>query len=212
MGRAVSINDLYNKKRNLLNFQGEWLASFGKPELKGTIFIHGNSGNGKTTFVAMLFKYLAGFGRGAYNSLEEGDSESLKLAFKRVGMHEVKSKVILLDKEKIPDLKERLRKHKAPKIVVIDSIQYTRIKTTDWLDMVEEFSNVLFIVVSQSTGKKPKGTLADDVYYDAGVKIWVEGYVAFVTSRFGGGKPFVIYPEQAEKYWGSEILLTDYKK
>jgi hypothetical protein len=209
MGRAVSINELYNKKRKLLNFAGEWLESFGKPELKGTIFIHGNSGNGKTTFVAMLFKYLSNFGRGAYNSLEEGDSESLKLAFKKVGMQDVKSKVILLDKENMTDLKERLRKHKAPKIVVIDSIQYTRMKTTDWLDMVAEFNNTLFVVVSQSTGKKPKGTLADDIYYDASIKIWVEGYVAFVKSRYGGSKPYVIWKEGAEKYWGSEILLNN---
>lgn len=208
MGRAVSINDLYNKKRNLLNFTGKWLASFGKPELKGTIFIHGNSGNGKTTFVCMLLKYLSQFGRCAYNSLEEGDSESLKLAFKLVGMHDVKSKVILLDKEKIPELKERLRKHKAPKIVVIDSIQYTRMKTTEWLDMVEEFNNTLFVVVSQSAGKNPKGALADDVYYDSSIKIWVEGYIAFVKSRYGGGKPFIIYEKEAERYWGAEILLN----
>lgn len=200
MGRAVSINDLYNKKRNLLKFTGEWLRSFGMPELKGLIFIYGEPRNGKTTFVCMLIKYLTQFGRAAYNSLEEGDSESLRLAFQRVKMHEVKSKIILLDKEKIPDLKERLRKHKAPKIVVIDSIQYARIKFFEWLEITEEFPNVLFIVVSQSRGGKPKGALADDLYFEASIKIKVEGFVAFVTSRYGGSEPFIIYKEKAEKY------------
>lgn len=210
MARAVSIDELYKKKRNLLNFTGEWQRTFGNPELKGTIFIHGKSGNGKTTFVAKLAKYLTNFGRVAYNSLEEGDSETIKRAFKLAGMHEVKKKIILLDKEPLSELKARLSKHKAPKIVIIDSIQYLRIKWEEWLDFVNEFSNTLFVVISQSTGKNPKGTLADNIYYDAAVKLFVEGYVAFVAaSRYGGGKPFIIWDKRAEEYWGAGILLNN---
>lgn len=205
MRRAISISQLYKTKRNLLAFDGAFAASFGTPELKGTWFIAADSGSGKTTFVLKLCKYLAKFARVAYDSFEEGDGYSFELACKRVGMQDVNGKFILLNKEQIPELKERLRKHKAPQVVVIDSIQYTKLRWEEYLEMVEEFPNVLFIIISQSEGRKLRGELAKDIRFDAMIKIRVEGYVAFVTSRYGGGKPFVIWEKGAQDYHGFDL-------
>ncbi len=207
MSRAVSVTELYNKKRAILNLEGVFLHAFGKMERAGTIFIHGRSRNGKSTLVAMIAKYFTRFGRVAYNSLEEGISETLKINFKRVGMGEVKSRIIVLDKEPIHLLTERLRKQKAPNIVIIDSIQYVQIKFEEYKAMCAEFSDVLFIVVSQSKGKEPKGVLADAIFFHADIKIWVEGYVAFVASRYitGDSKPIVIWKEGADKYHNQEF-------
>lgn len=202
MSRAVSIAQLYNKKRNVAEFTGEWLAAFGRPELKGAWLIWAESGSGKTTFVSMLCKYLTQFGRVAYNSLEEGDSETMKLAFQRVGMEEVKSRIILLNHEPIHDLKERLRKHKAPSIVVIDSVQYADITYKAYKELKQEFQNTLFLFISHADGKQPSGQVAKKIRFDVPVKINVVGYRAFVVSRYGGGTPFTIWKEGAEKYHG----------
>ena len=43
---------------------------------------------------------------------------------------------------------------------------------------------------------------AVDVEVDVDIKVRVEGFVAFVRSRYGGNKPFVIWEEGAKKYWG----------
>jgi len=124
MARAISVNQLLTKRRKLMAFEGEWLDCIGMPELSGSWFIYGNSGNGKTTFVLQLCKYLSKFGRVAYNSMEEGDSESMRLAFMRTGMEACKRRIVLLDNEPLNELMERLRKHKSQKIIVIDSIKY----------------------------------------------------------------------------------------
>lgn len=201
MKRAMSVTQVLNKKRKLMQFDGEFLESFGTPEMKGGWLIWGQSGSGKTSFIMMLCKYLTKFGRVAYNSLEEGDSESIKKALKLVKMTEVRTKFVLLC-EPISELRERLRKHKAPKIVVIDSIQYARITPDEYIDMLQEFPKTLFIVISHAKGKEPKGATAQHIRYDSFIKIYVEGYVAFVTSRYGGGEPFVIWKERAEKFHG----------
>lgn len=161
----------------------------------------------------MLCKYLTKFGRVAYNSMEEGDSESMKLAFKRVGMEDVKGKLILLDNEPIEEMKERLRKHKAPSIIVIDSIQYSQMTYREYVALKNEFKNVLFLIISHAEGKHPEGRLAKRVRYDSFVKIRVEGYKAFVTTRYEGGEPFTIWEEGADKYYGSGVLeMTKSKK
>jgi uridine kinase len=207
MARAISVTELQNKKRKLLDFDGEFLQNIGRPELFGTWIVWGQSGSGKTTFVMMLAKYLTRFGRVCYNSMEEGDSHSMALTSQRVKMQEVKKKIIFLDNEQMPEMFERLRKHKAPQIVIIDSIQYSGMNYAEYKKMRAEFKKTLFIIISHAEGKEPKGKIASDIRYDAFVKIFVQGYKAFTASRYvEDGKPFVIWAKGADKYHGADIL------
>ncbi len=183
-------------------FTDEYLMSFGTPEMLGAWIIWGGSGSGKTTFVMMLCKYLTKFGRVAYNSMEEGDSESIKLAFLRVDMKAVRKRIIFLPNEPMDELKDRLRKHKAPEIIVLDSIQYSGMSYKDYKDLRNEFPNTLFLIISHAEGKEPSGKVAKSIRYDAFVKIRVDGYRAFVTSRYGGGVPFDVWKEKAEEFHG----------
>jgi hypothetical protein len=208
MGRAISVCQLYNKKRKLMEFTGPWQKSFGNPELKGAWIIWAESGSGKTSFAAQLCKYLTQFGRVAYNSLEEGDSESMRQAFQRVFMEEVKNRIILLDQEPIEEMKERLRKHKAPQIIIIDSIQYSQMSYKDYIALKKEFVETLFIFISHAEGKQPEGRVAKRIRFDVSVKIRVEGYRAFVTSRYGGSETYTIWEEGARIYWNEETLTN----
>ncbi len=198
--RAVSVNELYNKNYKTVPFEGVWKNSIGEPEIRGSWIISGNPSNGKTSFALQLLKYFAQLGfRCAYDSLEEGASYSMKLAFKRVGMVDVKSRVILLDKEPISELKKRLRLRKSPDIIAIDSIQYTGMTYKEYKDLQDEFRNKLFIYISHAKGKNPAGGVAESIRFDAFVKIWVEAYIAHPQSRYGGGDPFVIWEEGANQ-------------
>ncbi len=204
MRRALTIANIYNTKRVLMPFEGKWEAAMGSPEMSGAWLIWGDSGSGKTTFVAQLCKYLTKFGRVAYNSLEEGNSETIKKALKRVKMEDVAHRIVLLDKEPIAELKERLAAHKSPQIIVIDSVQYAELTYKLYKELKDAFRNKLFILISHSDGRLPSGKVAKSMRYDVNVKIRTEGYRAFVVSRYGGSEPITIWEEGAAEYWGTD--------
>lgn len=212
MSRAISNINVLAARFETVEFAGEWLASFGRPELRGTWIIWGGSGSGKTTFTLMLCKYLANFGRVAYNSLEQGLSLSLQKAWERVGMGEAGNSVILLNKEELPELRARLNKRKSPEIIIIDSVQY--LDGFNWASfkkLKREYPDKLFIFISQDKNGNPKGNMGDHIRYDADIKIRVEGYKAFVTTRYEdpengeGGADFIIWEQGAAEYWAEQI-------
>lgn len=214
MSRAISNQNVLAARFETVEFAGEWLASFGRPELRGTWIIWGGSGSGKTTFTLMLCKYLANFGRVAYNSLEQGLSLSLQKAWERVGMGEAGNSVILLNKEELPELRARLNKRKSPEIIIIDSVQY--LDGFNWASfkkLKREYPDKLFIFISQAdrAGKEPDGKLAGKIRYDAEIKIKVEGFKAFVTTRYEdaergeGGADFIIWEQGAAEYWAEQL-------
>lgn len=214
MGRAISNKNVLAAQFETADFDGPFLASFGRPELRGTWIIWGTSGSGKTTFMLMLCKYLCKFRRVAYDSLEQGLSLSLQKAWERVEMEEAGSQIVLLNKESMSDLRERLHKRKSPDVVVIDSVQYLHgWKWNDYTKLKDEFPDKLFIFISQAdkSGKDPDSNIAKKIRYDAEIKIRVEGYKAFVTTRYEvpelgeGGQDFTIWQEGADEYWLNQI-------
>jgi hypothetical protein len=207
--RAKSVAEILKYKPKALPFTGAWFNSFGTPELSGCWLIWGNSGNGKTRFTLQLCKYLAQFGRVAYNSLEEGLSLSFQSAIKAVGMRDVARRFVMLDKEPISELRARLSGQKSPDVVVIDSVQYSGLDKISAKALVDAFPRKLFVFVSHADGKNPAGRTASAIRFHAGVKLWVEGYrIPAPVSRFKEGEctPFVVWIEGAEKYWGK---ITD---
>ncbi len=128
----------------------------------------------------------------------------MRKAFVETGMEDVKRRIVLLDQEPIADLIERLKKRKSPDIIAIDSIQYTGMNYDAYRALRKQFPKKLFILISHAEGKEPAGRVAKSIRFDAFVKIWVEGYTAFPTSRYGGGQPYTVWEEGAEKYWGEK--------
>ena len=85
---------------------------------------------------------------------------------------------------------------------MIDSIQYSGMSYAQYKEFRKRFRNKILIIVSHAEGKEPQGATARRIRYDASVKVRVEGYKAFITSRYGGGEPFTIWEDGATKYWG----------
>ncbi|AWG24804.1 ATP-binding protein [Flavobacterium kingsejongi] len=199
--RAVSVDEIKKMVFKVLQLNAFWQKILGLPEASGVWIIWGKSGSGKSRFNMILAKMLTEFEKVAYNSLEEGARLSLQKNINDCKMIEVKEKFVILAREPIPELKERLRKKRRPGIVFIDSLQYTGLTKKEYLSLKEEFTDVLFIFISHANGTEPKGSVAEFIRYDADIKIRVEGFKAFPISRYGGGEPFVIWPEAAAEYW-----------
>ena len=201
--RALTVQNILDKKYKLFDFTGKWFDAFDKPEMTGVWFIWGNSGNGKTSFVIQLIKELANFDKVLLNSREEGTRHTLKKSLLNFNMSDVGNNRVHFVDEPISDLVTRLKMKKSRRIVVIDSFQYMMMSYKDYIEFKSLFPYKLIIFISHSDGKSPAGRSAKSVKFDASLKIWIEGYRAFSHGRYKGEKEtYDIWPEKALKYWG----------
>ena len=200
--RALRVSDLLEMQHEVYDFEGEWRGAFDCPERTGVWFIWGNSGNGKSTFALKLAKYMTEFGKVLYNSLEEGQSLTIKRAFKRVEMHEVEGELHLVS-EGIEELDKRLSRQRSADVVIIDSVQYTHLNFKRYYAFKNKHKNKLIIFISHAQGKDPSTKVASRIMYDSDLKIWVEGHKAISKGRYiGDVGEFVIWEEGATRYWG----------
>lgn len=206
MGRAYSPKQVQSMNIPSFPFEGEWEKAFGHPDRTGTWIIWGNSGNGKSSFVMQLAKYLCRFAKVAYDSLEESTGLSLKDSLVRHKMEEVNRRFVILDRESMEELSERLSKRRSPEIVIIDSFQYSGLTYATYKAMKEKHANKLLIFISHAEGMNPEGRAAKKVAYDADVKIFVQGFRAMCKGRFitAPGNYYTIWEEGAAKYWAEK--------
>ncbi len=199
--RAYSPGEIMNMKIPSYEFSGQWKTAIGNPARTGTWIIWGASGNGKSSFVMQLAKYLCEFGKVIYDSLEEGASLSLQKSLKRHGMDETRNRLIVLDREPMEMLSARLEKKKSPNIIIIDSFQYSGLNYQSYQAMKEKHRNKLLIFISHAEGMHPAGRAAKKVEYDADVKIMVSCFQATCKSRFldHPSEPITVWEEGAAK-------------
>lgn len=200
--RAISVDQLERTKFNVMTFTGKFAESIGvEVERSGSWIIYGDSGHGKTELALQLAKYLTSYCKVAYNTIEEGARLTFRKAVERQKFTKEERKNFIILNEEIKDLRERLAKPKAPQVVIIDSVQFADITKREYKQLVREHANVLFIWISHVEGKKPLGALAVHVEYNSDVKIRVEGFKAFIKSRFEGCEDYIISESRAESYW-----------
>lgn len=202
--RAYSPKEIARLQIPELPLEGEWRAAFGRPSRYERWFIDGESTSGKSTFVMLLAKELCKFGRVDYISLEEGANLSFKRRTIRLQMDEVAGRFKAVTNITMEELAERLAKPKSANFVFIDSVQYTgmtfpKIKAL----LLDRFPRKSFIFVSQNYKGRPKGKPANDLKFDAGVKISTIGFRAYCHGRYvdGAGAYFTIWEEGAYKYY-----------
>lgn len=202
--RAYSPSGVANLRIPEIPLDGEWERAFGRPSFFERWFIDGESASGKSTFVMLLGKKLCEYKKVAYLSLEEGVNLSFKRRLKRLHMDEVNGRFLVLVGETIEQLAERLKKPKSPHFVIIDSVQYTGVNFAKIKALLlDQFPRKSFIFVSQNYKGEPKGKTANDLKYDAGVKISTIGYRAYCTGRYvdDAAAYFTIWEEGAYKYY-----------
>lgn len=208
MAKFTGLKQLLAKKFKFLRgLTPEILHSFGRMTQRFIMIIWGASGNGKSNLVMELAKLCMANGSVLYVSLEEGTEETIRMtSLRKLNAESHSGKIIFAEDMDYEQLREYLRRKKSPRYVIIDSIQYFNIKYEQYKELKEEFVRKSFIFISHAKGKNPDGRTADKIRYDAPIKVFVQGYVAFVISRFGGNHPFLIWEEGARKYWGAKKL------
>ena len=130
---------------------------------------------------------------------------SLQTAILREGLQFNSKGIEWLNKAPLSEVKNMLDAHKSPRFIIIDTIQRSGLRYREFVDFMNDYPNKLFIVNSQAdrTGN-PLKSVAESLWYDADVKIRIEGFKAFINSRFesgsGTGKEFVINQPLADAF------------
>ena len=210
--QAISNRNVANARFRAVPFEGPWKACIGCPELHGSWLVWGDSGSGKTTFALMLAKYLSRWAYVAYDSLEQGMSLSLQKAWLRVGMPDAGNRVVLLDKEPVEKLRERLSRRKSPGVVIIDSLTaLPGFRKKDYVELLRLYPTKLFVFLAHEKRGIPDPAIAETVRRLSDVKIHVDTFKAYPISRFAdkdageGREPFAIWPEKANVRFIDEI-------
>ena len=202
MRQAYSVTKVIAAQFDTLDFEGRWLEAIGRPECTGAWMIYGAPKNGKTSFAMQLAKYLTGFRRVAYDSVEEGLSLTIQMAMQRTEMLDASGRFVLLDKEGIDELIERLDRRRSPDVVFIDSVQFMDLKFSEYKRLKARYPQKLFVFISHVSGMQPEGQVAKRIWRDANVVFRVEGFRAFPTGRYGGGHYIDISEAKARAYFG----------
>lgn len=196
---AVSLKKLVNKKYKTMNFEGDFKALIGTPEVSGSWLIYGESGSRKTTLSLKLMRYLCKFKTCAYIPLEEKTKLSFQQAVQRANLISVTSKVKIWEEQNVESLLIELSKPKSPDIIFIDSIQYLKknerstqeLTRFEYKALMDAFPKKLFISISHAKNGEPKGALGDAVYYHSDVCLMVKEGIAYpMKSRYGGDTAF----------------------
>lgn len=201
--RAYSPREVGAKKYKVLPWDGKWKQSFGCPTTNEMWFISGASAQGKSSFVMQLAKKLCEYGRVLYISAEEGIRQSFQRRLKMFKMHEVNTRLLIIDDSKKASLDERPKKHKSPSFIILDSFQMANWTYEDAMEMVEKYRNKSFIFISQEDKSRPLGRAAVRLRYAAGIKIRVSGFVALCSGRekeTAGAQGYIVWDEGALRY------------
>ena len=207
MRRAYSNSNVLTAQFTLAPFEGDWLAHLGRPALQGMWFVYGKSGSGKTTYCLKLAKYLTEFVRKvAYNSLEQGLSPAMQQAWRRAGMAECGNHIMLLDREPLPELRNRLAKKQSPDVVFIDSVMYLEDATaSELIALRHEYPSKLFVLIGQERNGDAYNSKQIKLKHNADIKVRVVGGIARCETRYStedgyGGADYIAFEARKRKF------------
>lgn len=208
MPKVLSYKQLMKKNYKIMeDVPDKFRDSFGEVVGNFKMLVWGDSGNGKSNLIFQLIQVLIKHGKVMYLSLEEGHEVTTQRKVAEYFNEEDNSNLRFADHTMVYDeLCKVLKKRNSPKFLVIDSVQYWNISYEDYKALKRQFPTKGFIFISHANGKAVDGKVAAKIKYDAGIKVWVEGYVGFIkTSRYGGKKkPYVIWEEGAKHHYGKK--------
>lgn len=215
MGKTIGLKQLAQKVYTFITaLPQDIIDSFGKMEDAFDMILYGGSGNGKsnciTKFLIELLRALKC--KAHYVAYEEGHGATIQemMINRHKVLDELGNVLQVTDHMTYDELVKAMGKRKSAKIWIIDSIQAARFTAEQCAELKRKFVlsryRKIIIYVSWSEGKFPQGACARAVEYYANIKVRVEGLIAFVRSRYGGNKNYVIWEEGAKKYWGLKLF------
>ena len=185
-----------NKKFKTLPFTGDWGALLGEPETNFSMFIYGESGNGKTNAAIKMAKYLSKFKKVLFYSVEEGINSSIKQTIIRQGLLQ-STKVLIGQYEPakfdspFDDLENELNKRASAHFIFIDSLEYADMNNKQLKALKRKFPRKSFIILGRADGAKALSAAGNSAKYDSGIVLYVKDHIIYNTKpRYGGGEPY----------------------
>jgi hypothetical protein len=178
--KIVKASELAKRNYKSLGFKGLWKGFFGLPSVNFHILIHGNSGEGKSTFCLWFAKYLAeNFGRVLYVSGEEGDNKTFrdKLKYCKAevdGLH-------ILDVRTGNEFMEEVGEHEFH-FIILDSLHDMEIDARKMKEIFQRYKQSAFICIDQNN-KKGELLGANEKKHICDVVVNVKNYAAETTKN-----------------------------
>lgn len=205
--KVISAKKLVKKDFKTIGLSDEWKQYLGEVATSFEMIIWGPSYSGKSSFINEFVAELARVTKSVLLvNLEEGFSKTSKDKALRSRLAEIGGIRFANHETTYPKLVEYLQKPRSPKVIVIDSLQYFAMTYIEYKKLKEMFPRKTFIFISHADGKLPDGKTGKKIRYDVGIKVYVQWFIAFVESRYGGSKNFVIWEEGAKKKWGAKLF------
>lgn len=190
MSRALSVSNIYKKQHETFPFTGFYKEVFGEPSTNGIWLVYGKEKNGKTWGTLLLADYISNFtNKVHYISAEEGTDKEFKDALKRAKIDGKNKRMQFTEYETIPELYKRLKKQRAPRVVVLDNatIYNDELKAGGLKKLKQDFPNTLFIILAHEERNKPYTAMAVLASKLAKVIVRVQGLQLHVFGRVPGG-------------------------
>jgi len=203
MARTQSVKNLRTKTFKRFAFTGAYHQVMLNPERHGLWLCWGQEKMGKTQFSLILSNYLSQTDPVLYISAEEGtDADFVDSTIRAQISHENKL-LKFLAYESILDIRIRLSKPKAPKIVFLDNltIYADELKYGELRRLLLDFPAVLFIMLAHEDKGEPYTATAKLAKRLAKIIFYIEGLSCTVSGRCPGGK-LIINEEKAALYHG----------
>lgn len=179
-GNAVSFSsdNMPPTKGSTYPFAGRWGALFRQPSIGFSTIIYGQPKSGKSTMAADLGGYLArNFGTVLYASIEEGDRETLRQRFDRLGVNHPDLHV----KNFLPG---NLTNYD---FVIVDSASRGLMEISALRSIIQQWPNTNFFFLFHVTNKGlPRG--GTQYRHEVDVLVEVKEGVAYADGRFGPGE------------------------
>ncbi|GHV31540.1 hypothetical protein FACS1894177_06360 [Bacteroidia bacterium] len=203
----ITNTNLQNTRHDTMPFEGRWRDSLGRPAPFGSWLIYGTSGSGKTSFPLQVAKYLTRFSRIMYWSIEQGNSQAMKVAWMRENMDECGKNIMLADEDETFDsiTKRMNQKWSGYGVLIVDSLTPLRAKRFNiesYESIRKQMKGKLLIWISHESKGNPDTSVGDYILKLADLKIRIEGFKAMINTRSGNSLcDFVIWEQGAIDYW-----------
>ncbi len=203
--RALTVANIQNTKIERLGFSGAWYEAFGNPQNRGVWFVYGGSGSGKSIFAMQLAKNFATLGRTFYNLREEETDDSDFIERTELCQMQDVASNFNVQSYTLEELDTYLAKRNSPNYIIVDSLPYFLNNWEAYRTFKQKWATKKVIVfIGHAEGKNPSTDLQKRIMYDAKMKIFVSGYLAFCRGRTIGpnGGRYVIWQEGYDKLNG----------
>jgi hypothetical protein len=203
MPRILTVQNLIEKKHETFPVNGIWANVLGEPTTSGIWLVYGPEKNGKTLLALIMAGYFSDFARFLYVSAEEGTDKAFTDALLRANLNYNKKGLGFLSYTPIDELRTILKRRNAPKIVLMDNltIYEDELKRGALKRFIDDFPNVLFIMLAHEERGEPYTAVAKQARRLAKIIYQVKGMACTVSGRCPGGR-LIMNEDSAALYHG----------